>query len=179
MTFNSTSPNNLTAAKIGLIPYLPEEFDGVPARRLWVAPDVVSELRGEKPGSMYPSSSADVVLGRFLAGHSLKFSRQRRKRKGWFDKGIEFEQLQDVDEVWAFCYRKPGAGWRVLGRFLEKDVFVIFGIYDKHLIGVNYQVPAEETIARWNAAFGNQAPITGANLETYLSGEHYDLDAKT
>ena len=82
------------------------------------------------------------------------------------------------DEVWALCPRKPPPGWRILGRFYERDVFVALRAWDKHRLFSNYALAATEVIEDWRTLFGEQPAHRGTNLTDYLSGVVNDVDAE-
>lgn len=63
----------------------------------------------------------------FAAGHLVTVSRRSAP-------GVDLEQLEDQDEVWSLCFRRPRPGWRLLGRFLERDVFVGLRLYERHFL---------------------------------------------
>ena len=66
-----------------------------------------------------------------------------------------------MNEIWALCFRKPGAGWRLVGRFLERDALVIFRIANKADIGIDYAPAATDVEQQWVARFGTQPPASG------------------
>jgi hypothetical protein len=55
------------------------------------------EVRG------FPHLCTDLIVGRFVEGHFLIVSRKSAKY-------VDLEQLEDLDEVWALCFRKPRPG---------------------------------------------------------------------
>lgn len=89
---------------------------------------------------------------------------------------MELEQLEGFDEIWALCQRRPGAGWRLVGRFLETNILVILGIHDKRDIGTDYSPVVSKTISAWNYWLPGVEPCRGPWLAGYLTGEHYDID---
>jgi hypothetical protein len=147
-------------------------------RGILCPPEVDVRLSGNDPHYGLPSLGVAVTIGKFVAGRSLTISRKRRGHR-WRGPNIELEQLQGIDEVWVLCFRKPGAGWRLLGRFIEQDALVLFRVKDKRDIGNDYGPAAAEVISDWQARFGDQPPCTGADLSTYLSGTQYNVDEKT
>lgn len=90
------------------------------------------------------------------------------------DRGVEFEQLEGFEEIWVLCHRRPGAGWRLVGRILEQDIFVVLSIHDKRDIGSDYGPVVAETIEEWNKRLPDVDPCNGPWLSGYLSGAHYD-----
>jgi hypothetical protein len=135
-------------------------------------------MRGET-NSEFPARAAAAVLGDFMRGQSLSVSQKRRPR--WRLRKAEqpqLERLEDVDEVWAICLRKPGAGWRLVGRFLECDALVVFRVADKRDIGIDYGPISSDIQKDWEKYFGTQQPCTGGWIHGYVSGVHYDVDEK-
>jgi hypothetical protein len=133
------------------------------------------QLCGKDPQHGLPSLPVTVTIGKFVGGRALAISRRKRRRR-WRGRDIELEQLEGMDEVWVLCFRRPGAGWRLLGGFLEQDALALFRIKDKRDIGNNYEAAASEVISDWQALLGDLRPCTGVNLSAYISGAHYDVD---
>lgn len=177
MTYNATSPRLALAARVGLVEHTPpRESSG---QRLILCPsDINDYLKGLVAKGDYPAMDAAVTIGRFLAGHSLVVSRKLRppKRRKPGDRGVELEQLEGFDEIWVLCHRRPGAGWRLVGRMLEQDVLVVFGLHDKRDIGTDYGPVVGETITEWERCFPGLPPCNGPWLSGYLSGAHRDVD---
>jgi hypothetical protein len=136
------------------------------------------QLSGRDPQHGLPSQPVAVTIGKFVGGRALAISRRKRGRR-WRGPSIELEQLEGLDEIWVLCFGRPGAGWRLLGRFLEQDALALFCVKDKHDIGNNYEPAATEVISDWRAIFGDTRPCTGADLSAYLSGAHYNVDENT
>ena len=112
-----------------------------------------------------------LVVGRFVAGHLLCVTRKSAK-------DADLEQLEEVDDVWALCFRKPRPGYRLLGRFLERDMFVGFRLYDRRTLDGKkvYSTRAVEIIDSWKRDFGSLNPMSSKNLSAYLSGVVRDVD---
>lgn len=117
---------------------------------------------------------ADRVIGWFIAGWRLRVSRKSAKN-------VDLEQLEDLDDVWALCFREPKPGWRLLGRFLEQDVFVGIRLYERTYLGnkKNYHRIASEIPSSWEAELASLQPLRSTELSAYLSGSVYvDVDKK-
>jgi hypothetical protein len=90
--------------------------------------------------------------------------------------GVELERLEGFDEAWVLCHRRPGAGWRLAGRYLERDVLVLFRIYDKRDIGKDYNIVAQDIIDDWDKHLKGFEPCRGPWLSGYTSREYRDAD---
>jgi hypothetical protein len=112
------------------------------------------------------------LIGIFCAGYLLRVSRKKN------DVLPDLERLEGHPEVWALCPRKPKPGWRLLGRFLEKDRLVLFRAWDKHRLAGNYDAAMKQVIEDWEKQFGAAPPHTGLELSDYLSGVIKDVDLK-
>ncbi len=113
-----------------------------------------------------------MIVARYLAGHLMTVSRRSAPR-------VDLEKLENIDEIWALCFRKPKPGWRLFGRFLAQDIFLGLRMYDRNELGSveNYTRLAEETVGDWDARFKGIPPLRSNNLTDYLSGEMYrDVD---
>jgi hypothetical protein len=114
-----------------------------------------------------------------MSGYALKVS--QKNRKGWrFKKNDQpdFERLENHPEVWVLCFRKPGAGWRISGRFLERDAFVALDLRDKRDVDGDYGNVVASVMAEWQKYFGPTPPLSSSWIDGYLSGAHYDVDEK-
>lgn len=149
-------------------------------RTILLPPELRTELRGEmKPGSEFPGTAAAELVARFMLGLVLKVS--QKNRRGWKLKKPDqpdFERLEGYDEIWVLCFRKPGAGWRLSGRFLERDVLVLFDIRDKRDVDNDYKNVVTSVTSEWQKYFGDQAPHSGNWIDAYISGSHFDVDEK-
>ncbi|MFM9862465.1 MAG: hypothetical protein ACKVRO_02560 [Micropepsaceae bacterium] len=148
---------------------------------LLVTAEIADLLDGAKVSSGFPDTIADVVVGKFLAGQSvtastrwLSLPKAYRKR---FEKNLEFERLDDLDEIWAVCFRKPKPGWRFFGRFLERNVFAAIAAHDRHDLApeAKYAERAQAAIAKWNE-LGLPDPHRGTKVGDYLDGVYFDVD---
>ena len=100
----------------------------------------------------------------------MTVSRRVTKRKP------DIERIEGFDEVWALCARQPKPGWRILGRFYEKDVFVAVRPWEKNKLLARYQEAAREVIEDWQRLFGPKAAHGGNAISDYLSGVVRDVD---
>jgi hypothetical protein len=145
-----------------------------PIRQILCPPAIDDQLAG-RLGGEFPTVGAAVTIGWFIAGHVLRVSRKRRHKKQ--KKGLpNIEMLEGMDEIWVLCHRKPGSGWRLVGRFLERDVLVVLRVRDKRDIGTDYRPVADEVTEDWKRYFGSQPPCHGDWISGYLSGSHFDAD---
>lgn len=95
------------------------------------------------------------------------------------DAAPELERLDGmIDDVWALCFRKPRPGWRLLGRFIERDTFIALRAYDRHHIGrlSQYIAAAYGVIEDWERLFGSIDPVRGTEIGHYLSGVWRDVN---
>ncbi len=173
MTFNTTSLPLWQALRAKrVIERLPLRSLSEQKRFLLVAPQVDALLDGHVSYGLFPSVSADKLIAIYEAGYLVLVSRKKTKRKP------DIEQIEGYDQIWAFCARTPRPGWRILGRFYDKDIFVAFRAYDKHWLFSHYAEAAAEIIADWQELFGQQRPHTGNEIGDYLSGVFKDADEK-
>jgi hypothetical protein len=84
----------------------------------------------------------------------------------------ELERLEGLDEAWVMCFRKPRPRWRLLGRFVARDHFVL---KNRKL----YEEAAQRMIGQWRAMFGAIEPFRGDNPAAYLSGVVRDVSFQT
>jgi hypothetical protein len=122
---------------------------------------------------MFPSAACSTLLASFIAGYALTVSQSAGGRNR---KSIQLERLEQLDEVWMLCHRKPGAGWRLAARFIERDGMAIFRVYDKRDIGRDYTTVANDVIADWQNYFGTIRPHSGDWVSGYLTGTHHDFE---
>lgn len=173
----------LKARLAGFIPREALRPIGDPKRMLLVTQDIADLLDGKKIEIGFPDTTAEYVVGNFLSGMRVLVSRHWKSLPKAFKKRffpLDLERLEDtdgVDEVWALCFRKPRPGWRLLGRFLERDVFVALAAYDRHDLAPesNYAARARDTMAEWTNR-GLPEPLRGTNVDDYLGGIYLDVD---
>jgi hypothetical protein len=137
---------------------------------LLVTPHIEDLLRGHTDFGVFPDREAEVLIGRYAAGHLVTVSRQKTEEKP------DIEQIVDAAEVWALCPRRPKPGWRILGRFYDKDVFIALRAWDKTKLFGHYPEASAEVITDWKAMFGDHAPHSGKDVSDYLSGVTKDVD---
>jgi hypothetical protein len=141
-------------------------------RRLYVTLEISDLLDGKTRFGQFPDREAEVLIGIFCSGQLLRISRKKN------DHLPDLERLEGYHEVWSLCPRKPKPGWRILGRFIEKNRLVLFRAWDKNRLARRYDVAAKEVIEDWEKKFGAKPPCTGPELNDYLSGVIKDVDLK-
>lgn len=148
-------------------------------RALIVTPQLELELHGTDPPT-FSTMGVGALIRRFISGQLLSISQKRRPRKLFGrNADVDLERLEGPAEVWVLCFRKPRPGYRFVGRFLEKDVLVLFRCYHKDKIGNDYGIAIADITQEWETYFGNQRPCSGNWIDGYMSGAHYDVDQKT
>jgi hypothetical protein len=135
-------------------------------RHLLVTPHLDATLDGLPVRGQFPSIPAEKLIGIFAAGYRLTVTRRMPRKK----ERPELEQIVGADEVWALCVRTPPPGWRLLGRWYDKNVFIALRAWDKHRLAGHYEEASAEVIEDWTEEFGAQMPHRGNNLEDYLGG---------
>jgi hypothetical protein len=142
-----------------------------PARSLLLKPEIGDILDGSDVRLGFPHIEADKIVGRYVAGYLLSVTRKSAK-------DADLEQLENLDDVWVLCFRRPRPGYRVLGRFLERDIFVGFRLYDRHTLDGKkiYTARAAEIINDWKRDFGSLDPLRSQDLNAYLGGVFRDVD---
>jgi hypothetical protein len=172
LTFSATSLNKARSLRLGFVERIPFRPLADPRRCLLLKPGIGEILDGTDVHTGFPHIEADKVVGRYVAGHLIFVTRKSAE-------DVDLEQLEDLDDVWALCFRKPRPGYRLLGRFLEQDTFVGFRLYDRHTLDGEevYAAKAAEIIDDWKADFGSIEPLRSKDLAAYLSGDLYrDVD---
>jgi hypothetical protein len=154
LTFNTTSLPLLRALRDGVLrlrqPLRPVSND---TRRFCIVTPTIAELLdGRLQYGAFPTVEAETLIGRFVAGHALTFSRQITDRRP------DVEQIVGQDEVWALCPRRPPPGWRLLGRWFERDVFIALRAWDKHHLVSKYPQACVQVIDDWNGLFPGIEP---------------------
>jgi hypothetical protein len=139
-------------------------------RYLLVTPQIDALLDGHVLLGVFPTTEAERLIGIYAAGHFVTVSRKVTKQRP------DMEQLEGFDEVWAICPRRPPPGWRILGRFYDKGVFVGLRAWDKHHLSQHYPQAAAEVIDDWQDLFGAQAPLRSDDLSDYLGEGYRDVD---
>lgn len=174
MTFKTTSLPLFSAIRPGgpLREYIPARPLAEQKRWLLVTPEIEDLLTGRARSGIFPNVNAELLIGRYALGHLLTVSRQKTAEKP------DLEQLVGFNEVWALCPRVPRPGWRILGRFYEKDVLVLLRPWEKERLFKHYPQAAAETEADWIKIFGSRPAHTGKDIGDYLSGVFKDVDEK-
>ena len=135
-----------------------------------VAAPIAELLDGPTPP--FPRFTTGVSMDTYRAGHLISISRAANKKP-------DFKLLEGLDEVWAFAIRKPkDFQARLLGRFVQKDIFVGTQLYLRTELGspTQYNAIAAQTATQWDAATGGVKPLRSAANEDYLSYVVRDLD---
>lgn len=143
---------------------------GGAVRRLSVSTDVADLLDGRTAFGNFPAFEAERMIGIFCAGGYLTISRKKNKVRP------DLEKLEGLDEIWSFCLRRPVPGWRLLGRFLQKDHLILLRGWDKHKLFNQYEKASKQIIEDWNALFGTEVAHGGDWYSGYLSGVIRDAD---
>jgi hypothetical protein len=152
------------------LPLRPVGEAGDTARHVLLTPDVDAMLDGQMHFGDFPQVEAERLIATFCANWFITVSRKKTAKRP------DIEQLQEFDEVWALCPRKPPPGWRILGRFYAKNVFIGTRAWDKHVLWGRYAAAAQEVIDDWTDLFGEQPAHTGVALDDYLGKAYYDVD---
>jgi hypothetical protein len=139
-------------------------------RHLLVVPHIDDLLDGRTDVGVFPDASAEKLIGKFCAGWLICVSRKKTKRKP------DVEQLEGFDEVWALCPREPRPGWRILGRFFDRGIFIALRPWKKGRLFSHYDQAAKEVISDWESLFATQRPHSASSVEGYLEGVTHDLD---
>jgi hypothetical protein len=171
LTFKATSHRLAQARLSGL-----EEIEALrrtePIRSILVPRSIGAALNGTNPNTTFPHTLAAPQIAAFISGHFLTVSRRSAA-------GVDVEQLEGVEEVWAICFRRRRPGWRLLGRWLEPSKFVGLGLYDRlDLGGAQYNKRAQEVIAQWESIFPGLDPLRGSHVGDYVGGVFRDVDEK-
>jgi hypothetical protein len=143
---------------------------GGAVRRLSVSVEVADLLDGHTAFGNFPAVEAEKMIGIFCAGQYITISRRKNKVRP------DLERLEGFDEVWSFCLRRPVPGWRLLGRFYQKDHLVLVRGWDKHKLFKQYNMAAEQVINDWKVLTGTDAAHSGDWYSGYLSGVIRDVD---
>jgi hypothetical protein len=147
---------------------------GDPERYVLLDPRIDALLDGRIQYGLFPQWATERLIAEFSAGWRVRVSRKKTKLKP------DVERLEGYDEIWALCVRARAGppGWRILGRFYEKNVFIGLRAWDKRHLFSHYPQAAQEVIDDWKGLFGAQAPLRSQqdDLNEYLS-KWEDIDA--
>lgn len=170
--------SNATALRLcctpGLRRYAPLR-EIVNRRELFVTDEIAEYLAGGRAQADFPTIPASIAAGGFLAGHLVSVSRTNT-----LGKEADFLRLEDLDEVWRYAIvKKPRPGWRILGRFAAKDVFVGLTIASRIDLGSRraYEAVAGEAINEWNRLLPGVQPLSGLSSSDYVGEVFRDVDA--
>jgi hypothetical protein len=172
LTFNTTSlPLVRALRRKQLIQREPmQPRPGGQERHLLVTPQIDALLDGHALYGIFPDRAAETLIGIFCAGYLMTVSRKSTRAKP------DLERLERANEVWAFCIRRPAPGWRILGRFYDRGVFIGLRAWDKRELAGKYQQASDEVIEDWTELFGAQTPLRGRTVDEYVGGIVRDVD---
>ncbi len=114
----------------------------------------------------------DALLHNFAAGQRLVHDN-------------DIKRLVDLNEVWALCARTKKPGIRALGRFIQKDVFLVTNVEDRGGLGekdnpefgktyYGYGQAARICLAQWAGHFQTSAPHSGHQLTDYIGSNCHE-----
>ena len=141
-------------------------------RNLVVTQEICDLLDGKFQSTGFPHFGADALTARYIAGYLVGVSLQ-----GTSAPHVDLERLKDEDEIWMICFRVPRPGWRLFGRFLERDKFIAIRAYDRHDLPTKgaFHIAAIAMVADWNEIVGMN-PVRSGDVGDYLSGVWRDAD---
>ena len=143
---------------------------GGAVRRLSVSTEVADLLDGRTAFGDFPAVESEKMIGIFCAGQYVRISRKKNKVRP------DLEKLEELDEIWSLCLRRPRPGCRLLGRFIQKDHLILLRGWDKHKLFKQYEKASEQIIDDWEALFGTKVAHSGEWYSGYLSGVIRDAD---
>lgn len=168
LTLNTTSINIPRLLKLGFVERIPLRLTGPRLRRVLVAPEIDAMLNTNTP--YFPRASAEALITSFCAGHMVSVSRR-------MEVSADLKRMVGPDEVWTMCFRRPRPGGRMLGRFLERDVFVGMGLYLREdLAGAAYAEKARIIVDSWAERTEGLPYLGSAALSDYLGHVYMDRD---
>lgn len=175
MTFNATLLDEVKAAG-RLTDFVPVD-DGVTVRLLHFTPELNALTNGDQPDTGFPTRLADPVLGRFVLGQCMWVCLSKEPDR---KVDVDLKRLVDANEVWTFRFanvRRRINGWRMLGRFADYNRFVALRAYPRNNLATQWQwtEAIEQTLADWQAIFGNMPAHAGQDVDAYLSRPHQDV----
>jgi hypothetical protein len=135
-----------------------------------VSTEVTDLLDGRTAFGNFPAIEAERLIGIFCAGQLITISQKINERRP------DLEKLEGFEEVWCFCLRRPKPGWRLFGRFLQKDHLILLRGWDKHKLFHQYEKASQEVIDDWNDLCGTKVAHSGEWYSGYLSGVIRDVD---
>lgn len=139
-------------------------------RSVYVLPEILTKVRAPDHEPMFPRASAESLVGIFRSGGLVRVSRQ-------MDVEADLKCMVGVDEIWVLCFRTPRPGGRLLGRFIERDLFVGLGLYTREeLAGAAYTQRGKDAVAEYERLLPHSPTVRSADLKDYLSPHFKDLD---
>ena len=140
-----------------------------------MTPDVNRILDGDDEKFKHlPMVETEAIIGRFCAGHLVTAS-----LAGNSARKPDFEKLQDLDEVWAICARRPRM-WqvRIFGRFISKGTFIGLGLHERGTLGLRetYNAVASDVPSLWNDLLGSCVRYDANTVDDYFGGVCRDVD---
>jgi hypothetical protein len=135
-------------------------------RALYVRPSTAQTMERNAIEYAAAPGATNELMNKFVEGRLITVSRDR-------DPPADLKKMIGVDEIWTLAVRKPGNGRRFIGRFMERDAFVILHhVHRDDLNEEHFQTAIEE----WRRVFPGYSPLRAENLTSYLSGGYRDLD---
>ena len=126
----------------------------------------------DAPSPPFPRYTTGVSMDTFRAGQLVTVSREAKTKP-------DFKLLQNIDEIWAFSIRKPkDFQARLLGRFVQKDIFVATEIYLRSALGhpTQYHTAAVKVADGWDTITGGIKPLRSTSTKDYLGHQVRDMD---
>lgn len=139
---------------------------------IFVTQEIATVLEGKGSVAGFPEAEASAVNDRFMVGHVISLSLERSKT-------AVLKKVDGVHAVWSLAYRRPKPGWRLLGRFLEKDVFVGLRLSSRTTLGRDltaFTESARDVVADWQILLPGLDPEDSADADQILSPLYWDLD---
>jgi hypothetical protein len=169
LTFNATPLLIARLKQTPLVERRPLRATGNFVRRIFVTKEIDAFLNTNVP--YFPRPNAEITFGTFCSGHSMTVTRKMGVR-------ADLELMEDTDEVWIMCFRKPKVGQgRLLGRFVSRNIFVGTRIATREEIANDtYPVVAAGVIDTWDEITGGIRPVRSNNFDDYLGSQFRDLD---
>ncbi len=158
---------------------MPAQTGKATVRSLWVPTEIEAVLCGVLPTSEYPNPKLSALVQRYIAGYYVTASlcgNPNKKNKP------DFEKLTGLDEAWAMCFRDTKVNqWRLLGRFIEKNVYVGLGLYRRSILNgqKTYHSKAVEFLDRWDRIRPFQSVVRSNSVEDYISEPVRDVYANS
>jgi hypothetical protein len=174
LTFNTTSlplSHALQEKRVRIREPLRPRTPVIEDRYLLVIPEIDATLDGRLHYGIFPAIAAEILIGIYSAGQMLTVTRRMPRKK----EKPDLEQIVGEDEVWALCIRRPPPGWRLLGRWYDKNIFIALSVWDKHRLAGHYPEAAQVVIDAWGREFGSQQVHRGNNLVDYIDGVIHEL----